>query len=269
MRSCLTSLGQVPVAYPHLVTGASGPERDDYKNGGRRSILEAHPHLEAAADRLHHGMTALMEGELGSADDHFSATLFSWPDFADAGRVNVRERLARPGAPRNNNSQKVRTKRVSIPDWALNAMFLRDGWRCRYCGLRIIPGACRAAIVASCGDRFAWGSRDLERHPALAALWGTPDHVEAHASGGGDNIENLVTACWTCQFQKGSYSLELLDLEGPADPPAQRDGWDGLEQISREVAVWAARQGRGWKGELAEVAEPGHDENPDATTVAT
>lgn len=250
-----------PYAYRVSPTN-DGVGGESYESGGRQSILVAPVHLEAAADHLARGLELIIDGDETRAAEHLRRAVIDWSVFAEAGRQQVHRR--REANPRSAHaSSSGHAKRPAIPEWALSAMFARDGWRCRYCGLRVIPHISRKAIVASCPDRFPWGNNDLGKHSVLHALRATPDHVEARSSGGADSIDNLVTACWTCQFQKGSYSLSELGLDGPGAPAAAHT-WDGLESISREFVVWAAGRGRGWK---AVVAEDAHEENPDAEPV--
>jgi 5-methylcytosine-specific restriction endonuclease McrA len=59
-------------------------------------------------------------------------------------------------------------------------IFLRDGFRCQYCG-----------------DHFH--SRDL-----------TFDHVIPRSRGGGTNFENIVSACAPCNGRKGSETMRPL-----------------------------------------------------------
>lgn len=64
-------------------------------------------------------------------------------------------------------------------------IFKRDGFRCRYCGAN-----------------------------AVATLLHV-DHVIAVAEGGGDDPENLVTACADCNLGKSSVSLGDSRLQNP------------------------------------------------------
>jgi hypothetical protein len=56
--------------------------------------------------------------------------------------------------------------------------------------------------------------------------------VVHHAAGGLTNAENLVTACWSCNFGKADYTLEEIGLEDPRlRPPKTLDDWDGLMSL--------------------------------------
>ncbi len=75
-------------------------------------------------------------------------------------------------------------------------VFERDGYRCRYCGLRVVPKAVLAFIQRVVGrDRFcSWGSNPV-MHGAAHAFRAYADHVMPHSKEGRTNLENLVTAC--------------------------------------------------------------------------
>lgn len=119
-----------------------------------------------------------------------------------------------------------RTKR-DIPTAMRRAVVERDGWRCRFCGLRLLARDFIVGLNARCPDAFPWGVPDAARHAfGLVCLY-TPDHVVPWWNGGGNELDNLVASCGTCNYQKGSCSLEELDLEDPRTRPAEVDGWDG------------------------------------------
>lgn len=66
----------------------------------------------------------------------------------------------------------------SVPSHVRFAVFLRDGYRCRYCGCQV--------------------SRRAVGKPHHATL----DHVIPQSRGGLDTKANLVTACWACNQAK-------------------------------------------------------------------
>jgi hypothetical protein len=71
-----------------------------------------------------------------------------------------------------------------------------------------------------------------EHHGAAVALRACADHVVPHARGGQTNAENLVTACWPCNFAKAGYAIEEIGIEDPRlRPPRTADDWDGLMSL--------------------------------------
>jgi hypothetical protein len=112
----------------------------------------------------------------------------------------------------------------------VKALYLRDGWRCRFCGCRVVFNRARNAMRACLPGALPWG--DAEGfHGAFFAMTASVDHVRPHSAGGDNAAENLVTACWSCQFGRGAYTLEELGLSDPRGRPPVVDGWDGLCRV--------------------------------------
>lgn len=65
-------------------------------------------------------------------------------------------------------------------------------------------------------------------HAAFYGLTAVPDHVVSRAHGGGNDLGNLVTACWPCNFGRGSWSLAEVGLFDPRLRPPVADVWDGF-----------------------------------------
>jgi hypothetical protein len=120
-------------------------------------------------------------------------------------------------------------KRFAIPTAVKREVAARDGWRCRYCGLRLVSRDLIVGINARLGDAFVIdGSVERLMHPAAYLLRYTQDHMVPRSAGGTNEPSNVVAACGTCQFQKGDCTLDELGLANPFDRPPTVDGWDGL-----------------------------------------
>ena len=72
------------------------------------------------------------------------------------------------------------------------------------------------------------GTTEAEANPVWRVFCFVADHVHPLAAGGPNDLINLVTACWPCNFAKGSCTLDELSLDDPFRTDAERDGWDGL-----------------------------------------
>jgi len=105
-------------------------------------------------------------------------------------------------------------------------VFKRDGFKCQYCGA----------------------------HPPDAML--EPDHIKPVADGGGNDMDNLVTACFSCNRGKAANSLEsvpqsLSDKAAMvAETEAQLAGYQEIMESKRsriEDELWR----------VAETLEPG------------
>ena len=109
------------------------------------------------------------------------------------------------------------------------SVFKRDGWHCRFCSIRVIDPRVRKRL-SEMFDEFRWGRRNLEKHACLAVL-ASHDHVIPRRWGGSNEENNLVTACWPCQFSRSSYRIEDCGIFDPRTRPPIADGWDGLGRI--------------------------------------
>jgi hypothetical protein len=90
-------------------------------------------------------------------------------------------------------------------------VFKRDGFACQYCG----------------------------SHPPAAILH--VDHIQAVANGGGNEIDNLITACEACNLGKGARPLSVAP-ESLADKAARIA--EAEEQLAGYSAVMQARRER-------------------------
>ena len=120
---------------------------------------------------------------------------------------------------------------------AERAVYVRDGWRCRYCGTRVIDRSMRARLHRCLPDAARWGARNADKHTALAALSASLDHIVPHRRGGTNDEPNLVTACNACQFGRGQWTLEEVGFFDPRESPPVLDEWDGLTRLSRLAAA--------------------------------
>ncbi len=71
------------------------------------------------------------------------------------------------------------------------------------------------------------------------------DHVRHHlpyCAGGGNDLDNLVTACWAGQFGRGDFSLEEVGLSDPRARSPIVDEWDGLTGLLAKPAVTACEK---------------------------
>lgn len=110
------------------------------------------------------------------------------------------------------------------------ALFARDGWRCRFCNCRVVPPKARTAMRTALPGTIPWSETE-GFHGAFYAMSASVDHIVPHSAGGTNDEENLVTACWSCQFGRGAWSLEEVGLLDPRTRPPVKDGWDGLERL--------------------------------------
>ena len=137
-----------------------------------------------------------------------------------------------------NNRDVAGTRRR---DESLRAqVFIRDGFRCAYCGGRAVPRSILVAISDLFPETVQYDIhyRRGKIHPVFWALAPEADHVFPHSRGGPNELENLTTLHAGCNTRKSdSLVADLPTIEiAPAAGP-----WDGL--LSTYAALIAAGAG--------------------------
>ncbi len=189
------------------------------------------PELELAVDRIAEAADAVLSGNMGRARDRLhQANVPLLRDLAlRAMGPNDRElhRLRRVAMPPKSEKSELRMPGQAVT----NSVFQRDGWRCRFCGVRVVVPAARKALARAVPDALCWQGPNEVLHAAFFYVSATLDHVVPHSRGGTNDPENLVTACWPCNFGRGGYLLMEMGLNDPRGRPALRDDWNGLTRF--------------------------------------
>ena len=111
-------------------------------------------------------------------------------------------------------------------------VFIRDSYRCRYCGIQIIAKEVFKEFSRIVGSEiFSVQRENSKRNGLTLGLRGVADHVAPYASGGATELDNLVTSCYSCNFGKAGYTLEQLGIEDPRLRIPISDGWLGLTEF--------------------------------------
>lgn len=125
------------------------------------------------------------------------------------------------------------TARPASSRRVLARLYRRDGWRCRYCGRRVVvPGIIE--IMGSLFPRefpFSPGHNmpTSGTHPAAVRMYPNVDHVQPGSQGGSWTAnDNLVTACTICNQKKGNHT-------GWTYNALSTDDWDGLSSYYRPL----------------------------------
>jgi hypothetical protein len=213
-------------------------------NSARHCFLPPIPELDRAADLLSDAVDALIDGRddlarelLRRADMpvvHEYATRIMGKEDALIHRYAPVERgpLAIAGSER---------QREAIPATTTRLVVVRDGWRCRYCGCRVVSPKARDRLRNLLPGAINWSGPDKELHGAFHALTASIDHVLPWARGGDNSPENLVTSCRPCNFGRMDRLLTEANLADPRDRPPFTDSWDGLCRVLTLTARPAAK----------------------------
>jgi hypothetical protein len=136
-----------------------------------------------------------------------------------------------------------------VPEIVRARVFLRDGFRCQYCGGRTIPRCILVAISDVFPAAFAYDPHygRARIHPAFWVLAAEADHVLAHSRGGGPELDNLTTLHAACNTRKSDALREELPQLQLIEESA---GWDGL--LSTYPAIVKAGDTNGARHSAAE-----------------
>jgi hypothetical protein len=109
------------------------------------------------------------------------------------------------------------------------AVFMRDSYTCRYCGLKVIAKEAMYAFEKLVGvaEFRTQGCNDVQ-HGCIHAFKPVADHVAPHHLGGRTDMNNLVTACPACNYGKYNYTVAQLGIDDPCERPPIETDWDGL-----------------------------------------
>ena len=200
----------------------------------KQSIQEPIPELWIAADLLNAAVKHHLKGHITIAAELFAAADLSviqdWTSsFWDRRwRATVEPNVNKlPTALEKSERHAVRMP--SKQD--RNQLLARDGHNCRYCGLPVISEAVRNKARTLYPDVVRWGRKSIDQHAAFQALWLQFDHIVPHSRGGDNSVENIVVSCAACNFGKGNFLLEELNLHDPRDRQPERSAWSGLEEL--------------------------------------
>lgn len=116
------------------------------------------------------------------------------------------------------------------------AVLLRDGYHCRFCGMPVIPTAIRQLMAKAYPVAVPWGRTNITQHAAFQCLWLQFDHILPNSRGGTSAIDNIVVTCAPCNFGRMETTLAEARLVDPLSRPTPRkwpgfDQWDGLTRL--------------------------------------
>lgn len=115
-------------------------------------------------------------------------------------------------------------------------VFKRDGYRCRYCGIRLVSNRFLSAFTKHLdSELFRKGPDNLRAHGIVHIFNPVADHVVPWVVGGRTNVENLVASCGSCNYGKAGYTTEQIGIANPFSREPKIDTWDGL--VSKLDAV--------------------------------
>jgi 5-methylcytosine-specific restriction endonuclease McrA len=134
--------------------------------------------------------------------------------------------------------------RKNIPRRLQAAVYLRDGFNCRYCGMDVVFSPALKALDASHPDRGYYDrhGRVDRMSKMLLDRCAAVDHVVPVDAGGENALANLVTACWACNLAKSNDTAASWTTK-LSTRPRTTPGWDGMLAVLEALDphnVWLA-----------------------------
>ena len=195
----------------------------------KTSLFDPIPEVAEASVLLAGAGECLMKGEIERAE---AAILESdRPQLLDWFNHVARPRQWNPNPSRSPLPTDRQSPRMQPGVDALRELHARDGYRCRYCSIRVIDRDVFTKLRRLFPDTLRWGRGNADQHAGLLCTRASHDHVLPRAYGGVNALGNYVTACWLCQFGRGDSLLEDLGISNPLFREPLLDEWDGLRRI--------------------------------------
>ena len=206
----------------------------------RRCLREPIAEIADVARLLDAAVSAHLEGRMDHADRLLrsadTAILRDYGESLWGCKVNnpyVKARVV-PGAPPTLLRHQRAPIRMPSTDMK-KALFQRDGYHCRFCGIPVIPREVTNRIRKAYPAALPWGRRNVEKHAAFLLMCAEYDHILPHARGGTNDLENILITCAGCNYGRicGSrcHTLEEQFLIDPRQRDPIRSSWEGLTRF--------------------------------------
>ncbi len=198
----------------------------------RRSFLPAIPEFEKAADLLSQAADFLIAGDLENCGECLvQADLRPLREFAFliAGPIKLEIHRQSKNPVFDPVPKENRPRMPSLSE--SRAIFARDGYRCRFCQSRIVVKEAHKVFAKFLPEQARKSRINEDNHFGISTLTGSIDHLLPYSRGGGNEPENLVTACGPCQFGRNQWTLEEVQIENPMKYEPIVDDWDGLSRL--------------------------------------
>lgn len=200
----------------------------------RHCLREPIPEIEIAAHRLRDAVSAHLKGERDVAEELFrqadDKVIWDWLDSV-WGKETIHNRRRRilndpPTVPKD---QRIPPRDAT--DATKRLVHERDGHYCRFCKMPVIRGKVRSLVHKEYPKAVPWGATNATQHAAFQCMWAQYDHILPYARGGLSDLANVYLTCAACNYGRGNYLLEEVDLVHPSLHPPRQGSWNGLENF--------------------------------------
>ncbi len=192
-----------------------------------RELFIAAKYLDAAVD-------AHILGDLKMASSLFKladmSVLRDWTESHWGANTEYKNIIGKDDSvPELPKDQRVEVRMPSKEQ--KRALYLRDGFHCRFCGVPVIRKEVRDELRKHYPNEIPWGRSNAEQHSAFQALWLQYDHLLPHSRGGDNSLENVAITCAPCNYVRMSNLIIEMGLSNPLDRASVKSEWAGLERL--------------------------------------
>ena len=159
-----------------------------------------------------------------------SAEMRDW--YIEHGQMSGMHRRNLLNKPRPSTVPAESRDPLRSPRQYEQSVFQRDGFRCRYCGIRLVSNRLLNRFIRKLDSpNFRKGPTNLATHGIVHIFNPVADHVVPWVMGGKTDPSNLVSSCGACNYGKSGYSIEEIDIQNPFSRSPIIDEWDGLISV--------------------------------------
>lgn len=195
-------------------------------------MFEPIPELLHATDLITEAGDQLMKGQRARAAESLAAA--DIPDLLEHFTLATTPSTWHEPPPKPSRSplpEDLQPPRVTPRIAQLRELNARDGYRCRFCSIRVIDKDVFQKLRSLLPQALRWGRCNADQHAAFLCLRASHDHVVPRCHGGANTMNNYVTACQICQYARGDWLIEDVGVSDPRLRSPILDEWDGLRRI--------------------------------------
>jgi 5-methylcytosine-specific restriction endonuclease McrA len=200
----------------------------------RVCLLEPIPEIFIAAKYLDEAVSAHLGGKHAAADELIRlADMQVINDWSEAlwgkGGPHSRPLPVKNPIPFVPRMARVVQRQAGVA--IKRDLIIRDGFKCRFCGIPLVRGVTRSLIRKCYPNALRWGLANADKHAAFQAMDLHYDHLLPHARGGSNEMDNMLVTCAPCNCGRDNLTLEEVRVSDPRDRDVSRTSWDGLERF--------------------------------------
>jgi hypothetical protein len=162
----------------------------------RTCFREPISEIRMAADYLNDAVSAHIAGDGQLARDKINLAnmppIRAWTESLwGKSSPYLQKRHVEGASPTLKRKERERFRMTSADKQFLHE---RDGYHCRFCGVRVIRREVRDRFRKLYPD-LTRGNTTKEQHAAVQAMWAQYDHILPRGRGGDNDLDNIIVTC--------------------------------------------------------------------------